>query len=219
MTCCLPSDRVAVLAREAFAPFPIFGVALVSGGHAAAQASAHELVVPESAWNRYRVRPFELTRIFPRSVFADANRRRLCLRGFLFRRRHARGAHAAIGGDSQGGERHDCRPGKEGGASAASHPRSFSFGGRNGYPGPTWLRSEHQIELWSQVLRPATTAPLRVEQRCVRGSSQGLKCTAPVAQPTPCTQTFWTPVRVLSMSCAETIMLAWNDSSVPSPAR
>ena len=70
MTCGFPSDRVAVLAREAFAPFPIFGVALVSGGHAAAQASVHALVVPESAWNRYRVRPFELTRIFPRLVFA-----------------------------------------------------------------------------------------------------------------------------------------------------
>jgi hypothetical protein len=49
---------------------PIFGVALVSGGQATAQASAHALVVPESARNRYRVRPFELTRIFPRLDFA-----------------------------------------------------------------------------------------------------------------------------------------------------
>jgi hypothetical protein len=70
MTCGFPSDRVAVATREAFAPFPAFGVALVSGGQATAQASAHALVVPESAWNRYSVRPFELTRIFPRLVFA-----------------------------------------------------------------------------------------------------------------------------------------------------
>ena len=56
MTCGVRSDRVAVLTREAFAPFPVFGVTLVSGGHAAAQASAHALVVPESAWNTYRAR-------------------------------------------------------------------------------------------------------------------------------------------------------------------
>src|SRR4051794_35373123 len=37
-----------------------------SGGQLTAQAPVHSLIVPESRVNRYRVRPCESTRIFPR---------------------------------------------------------------------------------------------------------------------------------------------------------
>ena len=42
-----------------------------SGGHAAAHAPEHALLVLESALNRYRVRPCALTRIRPRWLFAS----------------------------------------------------------------------------------------------------------------------------------------------------
>ena len=49
MTCEVPSDRVVVPASDACAPAPAVGVPLaVSGGQAAAHASLHSLVVPES---------------------------------------------------------------------------------------------------------------------------------------------------------------------------
>ena len=57
--------------RAAFALPATAGVALVrSGGHAIAHAPVHVLLVPESALNRYSVRPAESTRIRPKRVFA-----------------------------------------------------------------------------------------------------------------------------------------------------
>ena len=57
--------------RAAFAPPATAGVAPVrSGGHATAHAPVHALVGPESALNRYSVRPAESTRIRPRLLFA-----------------------------------------------------------------------------------------------------------------------------------------------------
>src|ERR1700752_2763294 len=55
----------------AVSPVPAVGVPLASsGGHAVAHAPVHALMVPESALNRYRVRPLALTRIDPRLLFA-----------------------------------------------------------------------------------------------------------------------------------------------------
>src|SRR3954467_4965521 len=62
---------MVVPSNEAFTPLPATGLPLVrSGGQAVAQAPVHALVVPESFLNRYRVRPCESTRIFPRPLFA-----------------------------------------------------------------------------------------------------------------------------------------------------
>jgi hypothetical protein len=56
---------------ELFAPLPTVGrLAVRKGGQATVQAPAHALFVPTSALNRYRVRPWESTRIFPRLLFA-----------------------------------------------------------------------------------------------------------------------------------------------------
>src|ERR1700751_4730433 len=56
---------------EAVSPVPAVGVTLASrGGHAVAHAPVHALMVPESALNRYRVRPLALTRIDPRLLLA-----------------------------------------------------------------------------------------------------------------------------------------------------
>ena len=56
---------------EAFAPPPTVGLPLArTGGQARAQAPLHALFVPLSFLNRYTVRPFESTRIFPRPVVA-----------------------------------------------------------------------------------------------------------------------------------------------------
>jgi hypothetical protein len=56
---------------ELFAPLPTVGLRAVrKGGQATAQAPAHAVFVPTSALNRYRVRPWESTRIFPRLLFA-----------------------------------------------------------------------------------------------------------------------------------------------------
>src|SRR5438045_1837981 len=55
-----------VASSEALTPVPAIGVAVDrSGGHAVAQAPVQALVVRESALNRYRVRPWESTRICP----------------------------------------------------------------------------------------------------------------------------------------------------------
>jgi hypothetical protein len=43
-----------------------------SGGHTDAHAPVHALLAPESALNRYTVRPAELTRIGPRLLFATS---------------------------------------------------------------------------------------------------------------------------------------------------
>ena len=52
-------------------PLPTAGWPVArSGGQAVAQAPVQVLVVPVSFWNRYRVRPWELTRIWPRPVLA-----------------------------------------------------------------------------------------------------------------------------------------------------
>jgi hypothetical protein len=67
-------DDLVVAARagdrprlEAVSPTPAVGLPVASrGGH----ASVHALRVPESALNRYRVRPLALTRIDPRLLFA-----------------------------------------------------------------------------------------------------------------------------------------------------
>ena len=48
---------------------------------------------------------------------------------------------------------------------------------------------------------------------------QELRLTVAVAQPTPCTHTFWKPSMSGAMSLPATIMFALNDSSIPSPAR
>ena len=67
----MPSERVIVPSLEAVSPVPAVGVPLArSGGHAVAHAPVHALMVPESALNRYRARPVELTRIDPRLLFA-----------------------------------------------------------------------------------------------------------------------------------------------------
>jgi hypothetical protein len=67
----VPSLRLVVPRSEAFAPEVAVGAPLdVSGGHAAAQAPVHVLVVPESCVNRYNVRRCESTRIVPRAVLA-----------------------------------------------------------------------------------------------------------------------------------------------------
>src|SRR6185295_8406394 len=48
-------------------PRPATGLPVTrSGGQAVAHAPVHALLVPWSAWNRYSVRPWESTRIFPR---------------------------------------------------------------------------------------------------------------------------------------------------------
>ena len=66
-----PPERVIVPILELVSPVPAVGLpATSSGGHAVAHAPAHALLVPESALNRYRVRPVELTRIDPRLLFA-----------------------------------------------------------------------------------------------------------------------------------------------------
>jgi hypothetical protein len=53
------------------APLPAVGWPVVrSGGQAAAQAPVQALVVAESFENRYRVRPRESTRIWPRLLLA-----------------------------------------------------------------------------------------------------------------------------------------------------
>jgi hypothetical protein len=67
----LSPERVIVPSLEAVSPVPAVGVTLASrGGHAVAHAPVHALMVPESALNRYRVRPLALTRIDPRLLFA-----------------------------------------------------------------------------------------------------------------------------------------------------
>ena len=56
---------------EAVSPVPALGAPVASsGGHAVAHAPVHALMVPESALNRYRVRPPAFTRIDPRLLFA-----------------------------------------------------------------------------------------------------------------------------------------------------
>src|SRR4051794_41532539 len=63
----MPSERGAVVSFDAVRPLPATGLPPArSGGQACAQAPVHALLVPLSAWNRYRVRPWESTRIFPR---------------------------------------------------------------------------------------------------------------------------------------------------------
>src|SRR5689334_8413463 len=57
--------------NDALAPLPTVGLpVVVSGGQAVAHAPVQALFVPESFWNRYRVRPCESTRIFPRRLLA-----------------------------------------------------------------------------------------------------------------------------------------------------
>src|SRR4051812_5627559 len=53
----------------AVAPTPTTVLPFVrSGGHALAHAPVHVLLVPESFWNRYRVRPWGSSRILPSSL-------------------------------------------------------------------------------------------------------------------------------------------------------
>jgi hypothetical protein len=57
VTCFVPSDRLVVATKAAFAPLPAVGVPVAgTGGQAAAHAPVQALVVPESAPNRYTVR-------------------------------------------------------------------------------------------------------------------------------------------------------------------
>jgi hypothetical protein len=56
---------------ELFTPLPADGVTVVmSGGQAAAHAPVHALLVPVSDPNRYRVLPWESTRMVPRALLA-----------------------------------------------------------------------------------------------------------------------------------------------------
>jgi hypothetical protein len=65
--CRVPSERVIVASLEAVSPAPAVGLPVVrKGGHLVTHAPVHALCMPTSAVNRYRVRPFELTRIEPR---------------------------------------------------------------------------------------------------------------------------------------------------------
>src|SRR5262249_9602532 len=67
----LPSERVVVPSKASSVPFSAVGwPAARRGGQAAAQPPVQELVVPLSFSNRYRVRPWESTRIWPRSLLA-----------------------------------------------------------------------------------------------------------------------------------------------------
>ena len=69
MICGPPSERGVVPSRAAFAPLPTAGWPVArSGGQDVAQAPVQVLIVPVSFANRYRVRPCELTRIWPRPV-------------------------------------------------------------------------------------------------------------------------------------------------------
>jgi hypothetical protein len=55
---------------EAVRPLPAVSLPVASkGGHLATHAPEQALCMPTSALNRYRVRPFELTRIDPRLLF------------------------------------------------------------------------------------------------------------------------------------------------------
>src|SRR3954464_15598764 len=73
---------MVVPSNEAFTPLPATGLPLVrSGGQAVAQAPVHALVVPVSFLNRYRVRPCESTRIFPRPLFATSTVAEPCALG------------------------------------------------------------------------------------------------------------------------------------------
>jgi hypothetical protein len=67
----LPPERVIVPSSVAVSPVPAVGLPLASsGGHAVAHAPEQALFIAESALNRYRARPVELTRIDPRLLLA-----------------------------------------------------------------------------------------------------------------------------------------------------
>jgi hypothetical protein len=69
----VPSDRLVVPTKTAFAPLPAVGVPVVgTGGQAAAHVPVQALVVPESAPNMYTVRPCESTKMFPRRLLRTA---------------------------------------------------------------------------------------------------------------------------------------------------
>src|SRR6266568_297452 len=62
----VPSERVIVPSIDWLTPLPACGAPLtVTGGHAAAHAPEHMDVLPLSASNRYRVRPWLSTRALP----------------------------------------------------------------------------------------------------------------------------------------------------------
>src|SRR3954468_1128484 len=66
-TCGAPSDRGVVVSSAALSPGAGTGMPCArTGGHAAAEAAAQELLPRESLRNRYTVRPRESTRTLPR---------------------------------------------------------------------------------------------------------------------------------------------------------
>src|SRR3954454_13452882 len=66
-TCGAPSDRAVVVSLAALSPGPGTGMPCArTGGHAAAQAAAQELLPRESLRKRYTVRPRESTSTLPR---------------------------------------------------------------------------------------------------------------------------------------------------------
>ena len=74
VTCFVPSDRLVVATKAAFAPLPAVGLPVAgTGGQAAAHAPVQALVVPESAPNRYTVRPCESTKMVPRPLLPTAS--------------------------------------------------------------------------------------------------------------------------------------------------
>ena len=71
VTCRPPPARTIVPSFDAASPDPTVGLPVTnSGGHAIAHAPEHALLPPESASNKYNVRPPESTRIDPRPLLA-----------------------------------------------------------------------------------------------------------------------------------------------------